>query len=120
MFKPERKTKLAAGRVKLLLWMMATDGHVDERESKLFGKIAGISDSELHAILEDPVIKADELPTDPTERRNVLFDVVEMALADGEISDEEVEVFTKLAQLFGITGESQLNEFFQAAQRRSL
>ena len=96
-----------------LLAMAAVDGGVTIEELRLLGDRAiswGITDDDFEMLLAEAV-DGDvplHIPEDEASRRELLSDLVRMMAADGELHQNETQLFAVVASKMGISDE-QLN-----------
>ena len=94
----------AKSHMKNLIEMAAVDGNFDDIEFDLLKDIAqkhGISENQLKEIQTNPNEIEFEIPKDPTEKFNQLYDLVLMMTIDKIIYKEEVNLCAIFAGKFG-------------------
>ncbi len=97
-------TATARSHMKNLIEMVAVDGNFDQVEYELLRSIAkrnGISESQLNKIRENPDQVTFEMPTDPKEKFEQLYDLVHMMSIDKTIHAEELKLSIFFAVKFG-------------------
>ncbi len=94
--------------VSAILYMMAVDGEISERESSQLQSVIGADDETLHravAYVEahslDQFLEAAPPLLDAKARLCLLLNVCDSLMADGKLSDEELKLFERLRTAFG-------------------
>ena len=94
----------ARSHMKNLIEMAAVDGNFDDVEYDLLKKIAkrhNVSEKELKKIKDNPSDVEFEIPADPKEKFNQLYDLVNMMIIDNYVDREEVNLCLIFAGKFG-------------------
>lgn len=65
-----------------------------------FGESRGIPTSEMESALMTPFTTLDSVPTDPTERVEILFALAQLIWADGIVQPEERRILLRFCDLF--------------------
>jgi uncharacterized tellurite resistance protein B-like protein len=102
VFKQGKST--AKSHMKNLIEMAVADGNFDSAEFDLLKEIAkrnSISESQLKEIRSNPSNVQFEIPTDPKEKFNQLYDLVHMMSIDKSIHQEEMKLSHIFASKFG-------------------
>ena len=98
--KVTKKSKQNRFRIQSLAELAKTDGNFDEREFEYIVKVAnrlGISRNKLNQIIEKPK-KVDMTITSINQKLKMIFDLLELALADTHFDERE----RKMIENFGI------------------
>ena len=83
-----------------LIQVAKSDGVVDKSESEMLhrmGKHLGFTDPEIDDLLKSKDLKINTPPYELEKRFNQLYDVVAMALADGVLYSNEINMIKRLA-----------------------
>ncbi|HEX9649601.1 MAG TPA: hypothetical protein VGA21_03500 [Cyclobacteriaceae bacterium] len=94
----------AKSHMKNLIEMAAADGNFDDVEYNLLKQIAKkhkVSEKELKKIKDNPQNVAFEVPSDPKEKFDQLYDLVNMMVIDNYVDREEVNLCLIFAGKFG-------------------
>ncbi|HMP99045.1 MAG TPA: hypothetical protein PKC24_04635 [Cyclobacteriaceae bacterium] len=98
----------AKSHMKNLIEMAAADGNFREVEFQLLVSIAkkyGISEKELSHIKSNPQQIELEIPVNPIEKFNQLYDLTHMMIVDKDIHIEELKLCNLFAIRFGYRAE---------------
>jgi len=104
-----------------LVALAMVDGHLHDDEVDLiylFGNKYGLKDSQIASILDDRDTLKVELPEDPGQQLNQLYDLIMMTYADGVIDEKEVEFCQQLATNMGFNSTiiDQLLDLFKSGE----
>jgi len=86
--------------------MAAADGYIDDAEKRSLLSVAarlGLSDAEIEQVLAEPGTIDVLVPRCRTERALHVMDLLRVALADGDLDEEEMRFFITVARTYGFT-----------------
>ncbi len=88
--------------------MMVADGKISDHEKELIVALAskyGISQSDFHEIVNNPGKFTDPslLPTEQAEKEEFLYEMVLMAVVDGDLHDDEKQFIVAIASVMGLS-----------------
>ena len=96
--------KYIKSHLRHLVRLASSDGAVSKEEEHMIKTIAkanGLSASEVKSILENPTAVDLALPDNNEDRFNQMFDLVQMMMADGVVTDAEMDFCGELANRLG-------------------
>jgi hypothetical protein len=88
-----------------LIALASSDGHLDEKEKALIHKIGlkrGLKMWQIEELLHDSSTYEVFLPESLPNRMNLLYDIMQIIYADGEVSEEEMRFTENILHAFGL------------------
>lgn len=104
VFFESKQTKVQKNHLKNLISLAKADGKITNEEYNLIVKAAnqfGYENSEVDALIESAEVIGRDMPESFDARFNQIYDIVELMLADGEVSEEEMDFAILLAEKLG-------------------
>jgi uncharacterized tellurite resistance protein B-like protein len=103
IFESEEK-KAVKSHLRQMVGLANADGHFHTEEIKFILKVAKKNDiprKEVDEIIENPSNIELHIPEDPSERFEQLFDLVNLMIKDGQVTDAELDFCQEIAAKLG-------------------
>src|SRR6478736_7312095 len=94
IFFESKKTKVQKSHLNNLVALAKADGQISASERELIFKAAagfGFENSEVEYLLENTKVVGRDMPATFNDRFEQLYDLVQLMLVDGEVSEEETD-----------------------------